>query len=196
MTSMTTKANSTQLSENRCPYHDFISTLRSARFEDPFPLSPRRRDSVFTSASLWVGHALRRYQSHLPRTKPTPPLNTITPIAPPRSRAADAAEGDFSPEPGVQQCAPGHTRIRCLSIRLFTAASLKSFAPAIRDIAERGPRASGARAAPISCPADYEYRAYVFSCVGVPMPIAAGESLGRNSHQLYYGRRAPLNKSP
>ena len=68
--------------------------------------------------------------------------NTISPIVPFSDAVKQLlADGDYSPEPVLSNnVPPSHTRIRALVNRLFTPRRMKSFAPAIREIAERGVR--------------------------------------------------------
>ena len=115
--------------------------------------------------------------------------NTITPIVP----FSDAvkrmlAAGDYSPEPVLSNnVPPSHTRIRALVNRLFSAPRrMKSFAPAIREIAQRGVahRIDQARCRH-RCRTNLRVsRVCPLSCLGrAHCRCAAGESLGWQSHQ-------------
>ena len=119
--------------------------------------------------------------------------NTITPIVP-FSEAVQRmlADGDYSPEPVLSNnVPPSHTRIRTLVNRLFTPRRMKSFAPAIRAIAERGVRHIMDQA-PVDIVAalTYEYPAYVlFHVLGVPdADVAQVKAWAGNRIKLYYGR--------
>ncbi|MYE27599.1 MAG: cytochrome P450, partial [Chloroflexi bacterium] len=119
--------------------------------------------------------------------------NTITPIAP----FSDAvqrmlAAGDYTPEPVLSNnVPPSHTRIRALVNRLFTPRRMKSFAPAIRDIAQRGV-ARLINQSPVDIVAEltYEYPAHVlFRVLGVPAAdVPQVKAWAGNRIKLYYGR--------
>ncbi|MCE2473338.1 MAG: cytochrome P450, partial [Anaerolineae bacterium] len=119
--------------------------------------------------------------------------NTITPIVPfPEAVRQLLAEGDYSPEPVLSNnVPPGHTRIRALVNRLFTPRRMKNFAPAIRDIAERGlERIAGRAPLDIVAELTYEYPAYVlFHVLGVPdADVPQVKAWAGNRIKLYYGR--------
>ena len=102
------------------------------------------------------------------------------------------AVGDYTPEPVLSNnVPPSHTRIRALVNRLFTPRRMKSFAPAIRAIAERGVRRIRDKA-PVDIVAalTYEYPAYVlFHVLGVPADdVPRVKAWAGNRIKLYYGR--------
>ena len=119
--------------------------------------------------------------------------NTITPIVPFSAAAKQMlATGDYSPEPVLSNnVPPSHTRIRTLVNRLFTPRRMKSFAPAIREIAEQGvSRVSENAPVDIVAALTYEYPAYVlFHVLGVPdADVPQVKAWAGNRIQLYYGR--------
>ncbi|MCY3864955.1 MAG: cytochrome P450, partial [Chloroflexi bacterium] len=98
----------------------------------------------------------------------------------------------YSPEPVLSNnVPPSHTRIRALVNRLFTPRRMQSFAPAIRDIAQRGVQRI-ADSAPVDIVAEltYEYPAYVlFHVLGVPAAdVPQVKAWAGNRIKLYYGR--------
>jgi len=182
---------------SNCPHHSFSAAFDPLDLSDPFPLlaGARREQPVFYNPDIdyWV---ITRYddikaifRDHETYTA----ANTITPIVP-FSQAVQRmlAQGDYSPEPVLSNnVPPSHTRIRALVNRLFTPRRMKSFAPAIRDIAERGLQRI-ADSAPVDIVAQltYEYPAYVlFHVLGVPdADVPQVKAWAGNRIKLYYGR--------
>ena len=177
-----------------CPVNHAFDPLD---LSDPFPLlaQARRQQPVFYSPDIdfWVitrYHDIKTiFRDHETYTA----ANTITPIVP-FSEAVQRmlAVGDYTPEPVLSNnVPPSHTRIRALVNRLFTPRRMKSFAPAIRDIAERGVKRISERA-PVDIVAQltYEYPAYVlFHVLGVPeADVAQVKAWAGNRIKLYYGR--------
>ncbi len=173
------------------------TTFDPLDLSDPFPLlaQARRQQPVFYSPDIdyWV---ITRYddikaifRDHETYTA----ANTITPIVPFSDAVKQMlADGDYSPEPVLSNnVPPSHTRIRALVNRLFTPRRMKSFAPAIRDIAQRGVQRI-ADSAPIDIVAEltYEYPAYVlFHVLGVPAAdVPQVKAWAGNRIKLYYGR--------
>jgi len=180
-----------------CPHHDASATFDPLDLSDPFPLLAyaRRKQPVFYSPDIdyWV---ITRYddikaifRGHETYTA----ANTITPIEPFSAAVKQMlADGDYSPEPVLSNnVPPSHTRIRALVNRLFTPRRMQSFAPAIRDIAQRGVQRI-ADGAPLDIVAEltFEYPAYVlFHVLGVPAAdVAQVKAWAGNRIKLYYGR--------
>ena len=101
-------------------------------------------------------------------------------------------DGNYRPEPVLSNnVPPSHTRIRALVNRLFTPRRMKSFASAIRAIAERA--VGGLSDSPpvdIVAALTYEYPAYVlFHVLGVPdADVPQVKAWAGNRIKLYYGR--------
>ena len=177
-----------------CP---IIHAFDPLDLSDPFPLLARaRRDApVFYSPEIdyWVvtryGDIKAVFRDHATYTA----ANTITPIVP-FSNAVQRmlAAGDYSPEPVLSNnVPPSHTRIRALVNRLFTPRRMKSFAPAIGDIAQRGvARLINPAPADIVADLTYEYPAHVlFHVLGVPAAdVPQVKAWAGNRIKLYYGR--------
>jgi cytochrome P450 len=180
-----------------CPIHHLIAAFDPLDLSDPFPLiaQARQQAPVFYSPDInyWV---ITRYadikaifRDHQTYTA----ANTITPIVPfSEDVKRTLADGDYRPEPVLSNnVPPSHTRIRALVNRLFTPWRMKSFAPAIRDIAERGVRRI-ADSAPVDIVArlTYEYPAHVlFHALGVPAAdVPQVKAWAGNRIKLYYGR--------
>ena len=176
-----------------CPFTAFDPLDLS----DPFPrlAQARREQPVFYSPDInyWV---ITRYddikaifRDHQTYTA----ANTISPIVPFTTAVKEMlAIGDYTPEPVLSNnVPPGHTRIRTLVNRLFTPRRMKNFAPAIRDIAERGVNRIAERS-PLDIVAEltYEYPAYVlFHVLGVPeADVPQVKAWAGNRIKLYYGR--------
>ena len=166
---------------------------------DPFPLlaRARREQPVFYSPAIdyWVVTRYEDVKAIFRDHETYTAANTITPIAPFSDAVQQMlAAGDYTPEPVLSNnVPPSHTRIRALVNRLFTPRRMKSFAPAIRDIAERGVgRLLERGRAPVDIVAEltYEYPAYVlFHVLGVPdADVPQVKAWAGNRIKLYYGR--------
>ena len=180
-----------------CPRHNFSADFDPLDLSDPFPLlaQARRDQPVFYSPAIdyWV---VTRYddvkaifRDHGTYTA----ANTITPIVPfPAAVKQMLEDGNYRPEPVLSNnVPPSHTRIRALVNRLFTPRRMKSFAPAIRAIAERA--VGGLSDSPpvdIVAALTYEYPAYVlFHVLGVPdADVPQLKAWAGNRIKLYYGR--------
>ena len=180
-----------------CLRHNFSADFDPLDLSDPFPLlaRARREQPVFYSPAIdyWVVTGYDDIKAIFRDHETYTAANTITPIVP-FSEAVQRmlADGDYSPEPVLSNnIPPSHTRIRTLVNRLFTPRRMKSFAPAIRAIAERGVRHIMEQA-PVDIVAalTYEYPAYVlFHVLGVPdADVAQVKAWAGNRIKLYYGR--------
>ncbi|MDE2855879.1 MAG: cytochrome P450 [Chloroflexota bacterium] len=191
------------MNRQSCPIANLSAAFDPLDLSDPFPLlaQARREQPVFYSPAIgyWVitryGDIKKIFRDHESYTA----ANTITPIVP-FSEAVQRmlAEGDYSPEPVLSNnVPPSHTRIRALVNRLFTPRRMKSFAPAIRSIAERGVQRLIGRA-PVDIVAEltYEYPAYVlFHVLGVPdADVPQVKAWAGNRIKLYYGRPTPAEQ--
>ena len=181
-----------------CPHSRFGAEFDPLDLSDPFPLlaAARREQPVFYSAAIdyWVvtRHADVKaiFRDHETYTA----ANTITPIV----SFSDAVQemlavGDYTPEPVLSNnVPPSHTRIRALVNRLFTPRRMKSFAPAIREIAAQGVRRLREQGPPADIVAalTYEYPAQVlFHVLGVPeADVPQVKAWAGNRILLYYGR--------
>ena len=181
--------------EATCPYHAFDPLDLS----DPFPMlaRARREQPVFYSPAIdyWVVTRYEDVKAIFRDHETYTAANTITPIVPFSDAVRQMlAAGDYTPEPVLSNnVPPSHTRIRALVNRLFTPRRMKSFAPAIRDIAERGVgRLLERGRAPLDIVAalTYEYPAYVlFHVLGVPdADVPQVKAWAGNRIKLYYGR--------
>ena len=180
-----------------CPIHDLATAFDPLDLSDPFPLLARaqREQPVFYSPAIdyWVVTRYDDVKAIFRDHETYTAANTISPIVP----FSDAvrlllAAGDYTPEPVLSNnVPPSHTRIRALVNRLFTPRRMKSFAPAIRAIAERGVERLAGRA-PLDIVAEltYEYPAYVlFHVLGVPdADVPRVKAWAGNRIKLYYGR--------
>ena len=176
-----------------CPFADFDPLDLS----DPFPLlaRARREQSVFYSPAIdyWVVTRYADIKAIFRDHQTYTAANTITPIVPfPAAVKQMLADGNYSPEPVLSNnVPPSHTRIRALVNRLFTPRRMKSFAPAILDIAERAVGSLSSRP-PVDIVAalTYEYPAYVlFHVLGVPdADVPQVKAWAGNRIKLYYGR--------
>ncbi len=181
----------------RCPISSSSKDFDPLDLSDPFPLlaRARREQPVFYSPAIdyWVvtsyDDVKAIFQDHGTYTA----ANTISPIVP-FSQAVKRllAEGDYSPEPVLSNnVPPSHSRIRALVNRLFTPRRMKSFAPAIRQIAQRSvERLSGRAPVDIVAELTYEYPAHVlFHVLGVPdADVPRIKAWAGNRIKLYYGR--------
>lgn len=179
---------------SKCP---FSSAFDPLDLSDPFPLlAQARRDApVFYSPDIdyWIITRYADIKAIFRDHETYSAANTIAPIVP----FADAVQrmlavGDYRPEPVLSNnVPPGHTRIRALVNRLFTPRRMKSFAPAIRDIATRAVQRI-ADSAPVDIVAEltYEYPAQVlFHVLGLPAAdVPQVKAWARNRIKLYYGR--------
>ncbi|MCY3934851.1 MAG: cytochrome P450 [Chloroflexi bacterium] len=183
---------------NACPVHHFGREFDPLDLSDPFPLlaAARCEEPVFYSPVIgyWIVTRYEDVKAVFRDHETYTAANTITPIVP----FSDAVEqmlarGDYSPEPVLSNnVPPSHTRIRTLVNRLFTPRRMKSFAPAIREIAGCGVNRVREATPPqdIVAALTYEYPAQVlFHVLGVPDADApqvkawAGDRI-----LLYYGR--------
>ena len=180
-----------------CPIHDLAADFDPLDLSDPFPLlaRARREQPVFYSPAVdyWVVTRYEDVKAIFRDHETYTAANTISPIVP----FSDAvrrmlAAGDYSPEPVLSNnVPPSHTRIRARVNRLFTPRRMKSVAPAIRDIAERGvQRLAGRAPLDIAAELTYEYPAYVlFHVLGVPdADVPQVKAWAGNRIKLYYGR--------
>ena len=180
-----------------CPMSRFRSEFDPLDLSDPFPLlaAARREQPVFYSPAIdyWVVTRYEDVKAIFRDHETYTAANTITPIVPFSAAVQQLlASGDYSPEPVLSNnVPPSHTRIRALVNRLFTPRRMKSFAPAIREIAEQGVRRVSEKA-PVDIVAalTYEYPAYVlFHVLGVPdADVPQVKAWAGNRIQLYYGR--------
>ena len=178
---------------SNCPFAAFDPLDLS----DPFPLLARARHEqpVFYSPAIdyWVVTRYADVKAIFRDHETYTAANTISPIVPfPDAVRQMLAAGDYTPEPVLSNnVPPGHSRIRALVNRLFTPRRMKSFAPAIRDIAERGlERIAGRAPLDIVAELTYEYPAYVlFHVLGVPdADVPRVKAWAGNRIKLYYGR--------
>ena len=185
------------MNQGKCPVSQLSSAFDPLDLRDPFPLlaQARREQPVFYSPDIdyWIvtRHADIKaiFRDHDTFTA----ANTITPIVP-FSRAVQEmlADGDYCPQPVLSNnVPPSHTRIRALVNRLFTPRRMKGFAPAIRDIAERGiSRLHGRAPLDIVSALTLEYPAFVlFHVLGVPeADVPRVKAWAGNRIKLYYGK--------
>ena len=179
---------------SKCPFSAEFDPLD---LRDPFPLlaRARREQPVFYCPDIdyWVITRYDDIKAIFRDHKTYTAANTITPILPFSDAVKQIlADGDYSPEPVLSNnVPPSHTRIRALVNRLFTPRRMKSFAPAIREIAQRGVERI-ADNAPIDIVAEltFEYPAYVlFHVLGVPAAdVPQVKAWAGNRIKLYYGR--------
>ena len=177
-----------------CPIRHTFDPLD---LSDPFPrlAQARQEQPVFYSPDIdyWVITRYRDIKAIFRDHETYTAANTITPITP-FSEAVKAmlAVGDYTPEPVLSNnVPPSHTRIRALVNRLFTPRRMKSFAPAIRDIAQRAvDRIAERSQIDIVAELTYEYPAFVlFHVLGVPAAdVPQVKAWAGNRIQLYYGR--------
>ena len=180
-----------------CPVSRFRSEFDPLDLSDPFPLlvAARREQPVFYSPAIdyWVVTRYEDVKAIFRDHETYTAANTITPIVPFSAAVQQMlATGDYSPEPVLSNnVPPSHTRIRTLVNRLFTPRRMRSFAPAIREIAEQGvSRVSENAPVDIVAALTYEYPAYVlFHVLGVPdADVPQMKAWAGNRIQLYYGR--------
>ncbi len=182
---------------SQCPMTNLSATFDPLDLSDPFPMlaRARREQPVFYSPAIdyWVVTRYEDVKAIFRDHETYTAANTITPIAPFSAAVKEMlAVGDYTPEPVLSNnVPPGHTRIRALVNRLFTPRRMKSFAPAIRDITERGVQRISQQA-PLDIVAEltYEYPAYVlFHVLGVPdADVPQVKAWAGNRIKLYYGR--------
>ncbi len=180
-----------------CPLTKLSSDFDPLDLRDPFPLlaRARREQPVFYSPAInyWVVTRYADVKAIFRDHDAYTAANTITPIVPFSAAVRKMlADGDYSPEPVLSNnLPPSHTRIRALVNRLFTPRRMRSFRPAIREIAARGVRRIRDQA-PVDIVAalTYEYPAYVlFHVLGVPeADVPQVKSWAGNRITLYYGR--------
>ena len=179
------------------PLTDLCHTFDPLDLSDPFPLlaRARREQPVFYNAAIdyWIITRYDDIKRIFRDCDAYTAANTISPIAP-FSQAVQRmlADGGYSPEPVLSNnVPPSHTRIRALVNRLFTPRRMKSFAPAIRKIAEGGVQRLINRA-PLDIVAEltYEYPAHaLFHVLGVPeADVPQVKAWAGNRIRLYYGR--------
>ena len=184
------------MNQGKCPIAQPSSAFDPLDLRDPFPIlaKARREQPIFYSPDIdyWIvtRHADIKaiFRDHETFTA----ANTITPIVP-FSRVVQEmlADGDYCPEPVLSNnVPPSHTRIRALVNRLFTPRRMKGFAPAIREIAERGiSRLRGRAPLDIVSALTFEYPAFVlFHVLGVPeADVPRVKAWAGNRIKLYYG---------
>ena len=180
-----------------CPLSSFGSEFDPLDLSDPFPLLAyaRREQPVFYSPAIdyWVVTRYDDVKAIFRDHDCYTAANTITPIVPfSETVTRMLAEGNYSPEPVLSNnVPPSHTRIRALVNRLFTPRRMKSFAPAIRAIAERAiDQISERKPVDIVAELTFEYPAYVlFHVLGVPdADVPQVKAWAGNRIKLYYGR--------
>ena len=182
---------------SNCPHHNRSANFDPLDLSDPFPLlaQARQEKPVFYSPDIdyWVVTRYDDIKAIFRDHEAYTAANTITPIVPfPAAVKQMLQEGDYSPEPVLSNnVPPSHTRIRSFVNRLFTPRRMKSFAPAIGDIAERGVDRIRDRA-PLDIVEEltFEYPAYVlFHVLGVPdADVPQVKAWAGNRIKLYYGR--------
>ena len=180
-----------------CPLTGLSGDFDPLDLSDPFPLlaRARREQPVFYSPAInyWVVTRYADVKAIFRDHDSYTAANTITPIVPFSAAVRKMlADGDYSPEPVLSNnLPPSHTRIRAFVNRLFTPRRMKSFRPAIREIAARGVLRIRERA-PVDIVAalTYEYPAYVlFHVLGVPeADVPQVKAWAGNRITLYYGR--------
>jgi len=180
-----------------CPLHNLSTTFDALDLSDPFPLlaHARREQPVFYSHDIdyWVVTRYADIKAIFRDHETYTAANTITPIVPFSAAVKQMlADGDYNPEPVLSNnVPPSHTRIRALVNRLFSPRRMKSFAPAIRGIAEHGvDRIADSAPVDIVAKLTYEYPAYVlFHALGVPAAdVPQVKDWAGNRIKLYYGR--------
>ena len=181
-----------------CPYHNLSDEFDPLDLSDPFPLlaAAQREQPVFYSAAIdyWVVTRYEYVKAIFRDPETYTAANTITPIVPFSEAVQEMlAGGDYTPEPVLSNnVPPSHTRIRALVNRLFTPRRMKSFAPAIREIAAQGIRRLREDGPPqdIVAALTYEYPAQVlFHVLGVPeADVPQVKAWAGNRILLYYGR--------
>lgn len=180
-----------------CPMTSLSSEFDPLDLRDPFPLLAyaRREQPVFYSPAInyWVVTRYDDVKAIFRDHDTYTAANTITPIVPFSAAVRKMlAAGDYSPEPVLSNnLPPSHTRIRAFVNRLFTPRRMRSFQPAIREIAARGVRRIRERApVDIVSALTYEYPAYVlFHVLGVPeADVPQVKAWAGNRITLYYGR--------
>ena len=180
-----------------CPVSNFSANFDPLDLRDPFPLlaRARREQPVFYCPDInyWVVTRYADVKAIFRDHEIYTASNTISPIVPfPAAVKHMLAAGDYSPEPVLSNnVPPGHSRIRALVNRLFTPRRMKSFAPAIRQIAAGSVKRLSARA-PVDIVAEltFEYPAYVlFHVLGVPdADVPQVKAWAGNRIKLYYGK--------
>ena len=186
-----------------CPISNVSTTFDPLDLSDPFPLlaQARRGAPIFYSPEInyWVVSRYADIKAIFRDHDTYTAANTIAPIAPFSETVQQMlASGDYTPEPVLSNnVPPSHTRIRALVNRLFTPRRMKSFAPAIRDIAERGvARLMNQSPVDIVAELTYEYPAHVlFHVLGVPAAdVPQVKAWAGNRIKLYYGRPSPAEQ--
>lgn len=176
-----------------CPFRNFDPL----DLHDPFPLlaQARQEQPVFYSSDIdyWIVTRHADIKTIFRDRQTYTAANAITPIVPfPPVVTQMLSEGDYSPEPVLSNnVPPSHTRIRSLVNRLFAPPRMKSFAPAIRQIAESGvARLKDAPPVDIVSALTFEYPAYVlFHVLGVPAAdVQRVKAWAGNRIKLYYGK--------
>ena len=180
-----------------CPLSKFSNLFDPLDLRDPFPLLAQARQErpVFYSPAIDY-LVVNRYEDvkAIFRDHDTyTAANTITPIVPFTESVQEMLrEGHYSPQPVLSNnVPPSHARIRALVNRLFVPRRMKSFASAIRAIAERAvERISQQMPVDIVADLTYEYPAHVlFHVLGVPdADVPQVKAWAGNRIKLYYGR--------
>ena len=180
-----------------CPLGRFSDEFDPLDLSDPFPLlaQARREQPVFYSPAIdyWVVNRYEDVKAIFRDHDTYTAANTITPIVPfTEALQRMLTEGNYSPQPVLSNnVPPSHTRIRALVNRLFVPRRMKSFAPAIREIAEGAvERISQQKPVDIVAELTYECPAHVlFHVLGVPEDdVAQVKAWAGNRIKLYYGR--------
>ncbi len=180
-----------------CPLSKFSNLFDPLDLRDPFPLlaQARRERPVFYSPAIeyWVVNRYDDVKAIFRDHDTYTAANTITPIVPFTESVQEMLrEGHYSPQPVLSNnVPPSHARIRALVNRLFVPRRMKSFASAIRAIAERAvERISQQMPVDIVADLTYEYPAHVlFHVLGVPdADVPQVKAWAGNRIKLYYGR--------
>ncbi len=184
-----------------CPFDQEFDPLD---LRDPFPLlaEARREQPVFYSPAIdyWVVTRYDDIKTIFRDHETFTAANAITPIVPFSDYVTAMLDArGYCPEPVLSNnTPPAHTRIRGLVNRLFSPRRMKSFAPAIREIAERGvERIADSPPVDIVAELTFEYPAIVlFHVLGVPKAdVPQVKAWAGNRIQLYYGKPSPAEQS-
>ena len=185
-----------------CPMRHFSDEFDPNSFDpldlsDPFPLlaAARSEQPIFFSPKInyWIVTLYEDVKAIFRDHETYTAANTITPIVPFSPTVQRMlTHGDYTPEPVLSNnVPPSHTRIRSLVNRLFTPRRMKSFAPAIRHIAEQGIRRLCTKV-PLDIVAEltYEFPAVVlFHVLGVPeADVPRVKTWAGQRIQLFYGQ--------
>lgn len=182
----------------KCPVSHQFDPLD---LSDPFPLLARARleEPIFYNADIdyWVVSRYEDVKAIFREHETFTAANTITPIEPFSAEVQQMlADGNYTPVPVLSNnVPPDHTRIRKLVNRLFLPRRMKSFAPAIRELAQEriGRMVAGRTQANIVAELTYDFPAHVlFHVLGVPdEDVPQVKAWSDNRIELYYGRPTP-----